>query len=191
MTSVYIIRAGDTNNYKIGISDNPQNRLESLQTAHYRKLSILHQRAFDSRHMALITEEELHTQYQEFNTLGEWFYFDNNQVQAIIEYLSQDVTEVLLLKARIKELEKVVKQNPQPQQHQEPKEKKSKASKEDLTKAILESVGVDGKVISKSKLINVKDRRECNLYRDVVSELQQRDVLEYRNGYGYFLKEVK
>jgi len=63
-------------------------------------------------------------------------------------------------------------------------------SKDDLIKAILDSADSKGKVIAKSKLINIRDRAECKLYKEAVTELQQEDMLEYKNGYGYFLKEV-
>jgi len=65
---------------------------------------------------------------------------------------------------------------------------KNKRTKEDLTKAILWDADADGKVIAKAKLIDINNRAECNMYREVVRELQQDDILEYRNGYGYFLK---
>jgi len=68
---------------------------------------------------------------------------------------------------------------------------KNKRTKEDLTKAILWDADADGKVIAKAKLIDINNRAECNMYREVVRELQQDDILEYRNGYGYFLKGIK
>jgi len=41
-TSVYLIKAGQTDNYKIGIATNTSERLSNLQTAHYEKLILIH-----------------------------------------------------------------------------------------------------------------------------------------------------
>jgi hypothetical protein len=54
---VYIIRAGRTNLYKIGKSNDPQARLNSLQTANPHKLKLLHTFKADN---ASAAEEELH-----------------------------------------------------------------------------------------------------------------------------------
>jgi predicted GIY-YIG superfamily endonuclease len=205
MTSVYLIKAGQTNNYKIGISDNPQSRLSNIQTSHYEKLSIVKSVEYSTRFIALSVEEFLHKKYKKFNTVGEWFVFDSGQIKEIQKYLEFGVTEVIFLKARIKELEQQLRdekaknalvniKSPITDKNsveKKPKTQKKQKTRKDISKTILEGIDADGKVIAKAKLIDINNRAECNMYREVVRELQQDDILEYRNGYGYFLKGIK
>lgn len=67
---VYIIRAGRTNLYKIGISNDPQGRLDSLQTANPYKLKLIHVFKADN---AAAAEEELHRLLHNNRMEGEWF----------------------------------------------------------------------------------------------------------------------
>lgn len=70
---VYFIQSGDF--VKIGVSSNVKARLQTLQTAHFRKLKILHVIACcDSG----IIEKALHQHFKKFMTesKNEWFYFD-------------------------------------------------------------------------------------------------------------------
>lgn len=68
MKDLYIIREIGTNLYKIGVSNNPEERLFGLQSANAHKLEIV----------VTITEGEeyehiLHQIFREYNIRGEWF----------------------------------------------------------------------------------------------------------------------
>lgn len=67
---VYIIQAGRTHLYKIGKSNDPQARLDSLQTANPHKLKLLHVFKADN---ASAAEEELHRLLHHNRQAGEWF----------------------------------------------------------------------------------------------------------------------
>lgn len=67
---VYFIQAGRTNIFKIGKSNNPQARLESLQTANPHKLKLLHIFKADN---ATAAEEAIHRLLHKKRRAGEWF----------------------------------------------------------------------------------------------------------------------
>ena len=70
-TSVYLIKAGQTDNYKIGIASDTGRRLANLQTAHYEKLSLVCSSVYSTRFIALAFEDYLHEKYNNFNTQKE------------------------------------------------------------------------------------------------------------------------
>jgi hypothetical protein len=109
MTSVYLIRAGKTDNYKIGIADNVDNRLSNLQSANYENLSLIGSVEFDTRFIALVIEQNLHGEYKSLNTRGEWFRFSNDEISTVEVKMKTKITEVLMLKAKVKELEAKLK----------------------------------------------------------------------------------
>lgn len=84
---VYFIASG-TNPIKIGISDNPKQRLASLQTAHYKPLQLLFSITCNSRQGAEELETAFHCWYSQKRLLNEWFDIS-------IEEIQQDV--ILLL----------------------------------------------------------------------------------------------
>jgi len=208
MTSIYIIKAGSTNNYKIGISNNTHSRLNGLQTAHYERLSIVHEKSYKNRFIASIIEEELHREYKDFNTLGEWFYLDDSHIKEIIETLNQEVTEVLLLKARVRELEKELSKIRDRKFNKGYKGilgqlghvdkfhtlKKisfvANLNQDEIVKALYANGKVEegDKIVSKTKIIDVKSRTQDRAYKEVVKKLSDSGVVEFKRGHGYYAK---
>lgn len=75
MHYVYFIK-GQRGNIKIGVSRNPQERLDALQVGHAAKLKILEQFPFESRMQAFDMEAQLHRRYRRHRLRGEWFKYD-------------------------------------------------------------------------------------------------------------------
>ncbi len=78
---VYLIRMGRTKMYKIGISNDPEKRLDSLQTASPYKLKLLNIFPADN---ATAAEEKLHAVFHGQRKEGEWFSLTDEQ-RAVIE----------------------------------------------------------------------------------------------------------
>jgi hypothetical protein len=68
--SVYFIRAGETDNIKIGRAENVTKRLASLQTAHYETLNVLRTIPGGSREELLV-----HQKFRAFRRKNEWHAF--------------------------------------------------------------------------------------------------------------------
>lgn len=84
---VYIIRAGDTNRYKIGYtSKHPSKRMKQLQTANALPLSLVSYWEAPGR-----LETEIHSLFEESRLKGEWFELSTDQV---LEALPK-ITELL------------------------------------------------------------------------------------------------
>ena len=77
---VYFIQAGRTQAFKIGKSDDPQGRLDSLQTANPHKLKLVHTFKADN---ASTADEELHRLLHSQRMAGEWFNVSKVQQQVI------------------------------------------------------------------------------------------------------------
>ena len=69
MKSVYLIR-GDDGRYKIGIANNPKERIYQLQTGNSDQLKIIE--TYESENASAI-EFALHAQYSHTRKVGEWF----------------------------------------------------------------------------------------------------------------------
>lgn len=86
MKKVYLI--GPTHksdgSYKIGVSTNPNNRLEAIQVANPESLMILATMPGTERE-----ESELHLRYKEVSISGEWFHLNEIQVLDLVEEMSQ------------------------------------------------------------------------------------------------------
>lgn len=78
---VYFIQAGRTQAFKIGKSNDPQGRLDSLQTANPHKLKLVHTFKADN---ASTAEEELHRLLHSQRMAGEWFKVSKIQQQVIV-----------------------------------------------------------------------------------------------------------
>lgn len=78
---VYLIRMGRTKMYKIGISNDPEKRLDRLQTASPYKLKLLNIFPADN---ATAAEEKLHAVFHGQRKEGEWFSLTDEQ-RAVIE----------------------------------------------------------------------------------------------------------
>lgn len=85
---VYFISAG-SNPIKIGVSDNPQERLKALQTAHYKRLHLLFAIDCTSREDALALETAFHRWYVERRLLNEWFNILPSQIEGDVQLLMQ------------------------------------------------------------------------------------------------------
>jgi hypothetical protein len=78
MSNIYIISSAKHNlgPVKIGISDNPENRLKSLQTGFPEKLEIKYLEVLDERKKARKFEGLLHKDISHLRSHGEWFNLD-------------------------------------------------------------------------------------------------------------------
>lgn len=70
MKFIYLIQSIETGFYKIGISKNPNKRIESLQTGNSSELKLItsYQTEFASQ-----IEKTLHRKYLPCQKVGEWF----------------------------------------------------------------------------------------------------------------------
>lgn len=71
--AVYFIQAGGNGPVKIGRTEDPENRLRYLQTAHYEELQII--RVIDG---GAETEAWLHRHYSRWRVRGEWFDYQDS-----------------------------------------------------------------------------------------------------------------
>ena len=182
-TFVYLIKAGQTNNYKIGISSDIENRINTLQTAHYEKLTIIDRVEFSTRFIALVIEEKLHELYKDFNTIGEWFRLNIQQVEDIKKILTEELSEVVLLKAYIKELEQKAKSNYPFTVKKIPTIIKTDS---ETIVALWGSATTGEKLTPKAKVINVESRREVQALSKIYKTLVKYGHIELRGNKGYF-----
>ncbi len=96
MGYVYVIRAGNTNYHKVGISIHyPDKRLTELQTGNHLPLQLMN--VFETTAYESV-ETLLHHALSEYHTIGEWFDVDyaiiENKVKDLRTFLSghEDVT---------------------------------------------------------------------------------------------------
>lgn len=68
---VYMIRAGETDKVKIGFAADVQDRIATLQTAHWERLFLIRTWEGDK-----VTERWLHQQFAASRIEREWFVFD-------------------------------------------------------------------------------------------------------------------
>jgi hypothetical protein len=78
---VYVIRAGRTDWYKIGKTNDPEGRLQSLQTGSPHKLKLLHAFRADN---ATAAEEELHRLLHGKRLEGEWFNLTDSERDVLV-----------------------------------------------------------------------------------------------------------
>ena len=76
---LYVLRAGNTDYYKIGSSINVKKRLQSLQGGNPHKLTIYTQLYIRDRHF----ETQFHKKYAKYRVQGEWFRFNRNVIKTI------------------------------------------------------------------------------------------------------------
>ncbi len=76
----YVYLISDINNYtyKIGISNNPENRLKALQTGNDRTLRIIHKVICENYSKV---ENALHNKYCFLKVNGEWFELTEEDVK--------------------------------------------------------------------------------------------------------------
>ena len=193
--SVYLIRAGETDNYKIGISSNLERRIFRLQTGHYEKLSFIMSVEFDTRLIALAIEDSLHLEYEKFNSVGEWFSLNRNQIESIKEILTSEVPENVVLRCKIKELEATVSEltktlklnNISIVENSITLTPPTLWSKTELVRGLWgNNVKAGQKLVPKSKVINVLKRSETNALSNTYKLLLKNNYAELRGNKGYF-----
>ena len=75
----------DSQYYKIGISKDVNSRLSSIQTGNPRTVEYIYSTPLGGK--ALTIEKLLHKHYRRFNTSGEWFLLQEEEVSELIEFL--------------------------------------------------------------------------------------------------------
>ena len=81
---LYIIRAGSTNFFKIGLTRGVvEKRLQTLQTGNHLKLTIYHTSYYED---VIKKEKQIHIKYKDSRTVGEWFMLTEDEIQLIIQY---------------------------------------------------------------------------------------------------------
>lgn len=77
MEYIYLIRLGNTDDYKIGYSKKPEARRKGLQTANGEPLEIVKEIAVN---FGFKVESFLHKYYYSKRKLGEWFELDDEDL---------------------------------------------------------------------------------------------------------------
>ena len=120
-------------------------------------------------------------------------------VKALAENRKQfqaQMNEVLKLFAQTQPLNFSMPQ-PMPQIAQEqPQPKKVRKigfegalSKEDLKEIALNNANSNGKLPSKTSLVNIKDRNQTRIYETAMRELREEGLITFKKGKGYYLRE--
>ena len=90
LQSIYLI--GDNNgNYKIGISHNPSQRKSTLNAGTFDELRIYHQS--DAISNASKIERDIHSFYKKHHIRGEWFHFNDCELDKVINFIDLCVDE--------------------------------------------------------------------------------------------------
>ena len=71
VANLYLLKSDDK--YKIGVSENPKDRVKQLQTGNPYDIELIKTESFDTKKYAHDLEERLHKQLSEFREEGEWF----------------------------------------------------------------------------------------------------------------------
>jgi Meiotically up-regulated gene 113 len=79
---VYVIADGFC--HKVGIADNVDRRLATLQTGHPNKLELVRVFTLPNRHAALAVEREAHRRLDRHRVGGEWFNAERNMIVATV-----------------------------------------------------------------------------------------------------------
>jgi len=89
MTYVYFISNQRKSVVKIGIANNPTQRLKTFQTANHEKLIILKVIKRNNRTKAFQLESALHRKFKKFHIQGEWFKLTHT-IETFIENYQPD-----------------------------------------------------------------------------------------------------
>jgi len=81
---IYVIKNPENDRVKIGVSNNVEKRLKTLETGAGTKLDLVYQSIICSN--AFDIENTVHKHFQEYRVFGEWFEIDVNKV---INYLEK------------------------------------------------------------------------------------------------------
>ena len=144
---VYIIKSGDKVNapFKVGVADDPQSRIKTLQVGNPDHLYLVMYIECDSRDKAFKLENKLHRMLQGRHILGEWFEAKQNHIlKALNAYSNDEKFEEVFKCVSMKESEKA-------------KNKKLKSRIKSQTKHIKEC---EGAIVSR--------RREAHIMREAL-----------------------
>jgi hypothetical protein len=97
---VYVIRAGQSHNVKIGVTRNVKTRLKELQTGNPEILHVEHVIPYASAYKAYAIEDALHKQFASRCVVGEWFLFTPEALTAALNEFESPVISVQLPPAR-------------------------------------------------------------------------------------------
>jgi len=82
---IYLFKT-DNNMYKIGVADNPRNRLKGVQVGCPSKVEFV----FSTyTYRALNVEAILHEVFSENRVIGEWFSFSDVEIRLVIEEIKR------------------------------------------------------------------------------------------------------
>lgn len=70
---------------KVGITNNVDKRIKSLQTGCPTKITVFAIKKKQSRKLAKQLESEIHTELRAFRVMGEWFLFNETVQKAIVD----------------------------------------------------------------------------------------------------------
>lgn len=90
---VYITRSGYSNNFKIGVSENPAKRLKQLQTGSPYILRLFHIFECQDRADAFNKEKLLHKHFDGRKTKlmwGEWFQVPPKEMAEAVEFFERE-----------------------------------------------------------------------------------------------------
>ena len=85
---VYILRSGNSNNFKIGVAKNIENRIKQLQTGSPYRLTTYHYFEAPSRALAFNCEHWLHKFFEGHKTklmCGEWYQITLKELQPLLD----------------------------------------------------------------------------------------------------------
>jgi len=80
---MYLIRCGDSSYYKVGIAENPHERLATLQIGCPYILAIVMTCCFSSRSVAQKAEGQTHANLKAYNVQSEWFDLTEAQAETL------------------------------------------------------------------------------------------------------------
>lgn len=81
---IYILRLGNLQYYKIGVSSDIDTRVKQLQAGSPEELIRIYSKEFATPYKL---ETYLHKKYKDYNTHGEWFKFKTSEVDEVINYI--------------------------------------------------------------------------------------------------------
>ena len=90
---LYIIKEGNRDRFKIGLSHHPELRLKTLQTGNSDLLKLIWKKKC---HMVSNFENWAHVKFSKYNLIGEWFEFTEDRLDFVIEILELKSKEFIL-----------------------------------------------------------------------------------------------
>lgn len=85
LKSIYVLKhRGFEDYYKIGVTHNINQRLNSLNTASPLGIEVVFNQVFDSPYAV---ESIIHSRYEDRNTNGEWFNFSKKEIERVTNFI--------------------------------------------------------------------------------------------------------